>query len=89
MNKVKFIKEYNESIDKLKEINISDYNLFSKWYVNHPDIDDIVSDDIRTSFFMRYSILMEQSIYENNSDSLLNILIGIIIDIENMNNGDE
>ena len=76
-------------MDKLKEISISDYDLFSKWYVNHSDIGDIVSDDIRISFFMRYSILMEQSIYENNSDSLLNILIGIIIDIENMNNGDE
>lgn len=82
MNKEKFIEEYNESMNKLKEISIDNYNLFSKWYVNHPNISDIVSDDIRTTFFMRYSILMEQGISKNNSDSLLNILIGIIIDIE-------
>ena len=87
MNKEIFIKQYKDNMDKLKEISISDYGLFSKWYINHPDIGDIVSDDIRISFFMRYSILMEQSIYEDNSDSLLNILIGIIVDIENMNNG--
>ena len=89
MNKEIFIKQYKDSMDKLKEISISDYDLFSKWYVNHPDIGDMASDDIRISFFMRYSILMEQSIYEDNSDSLLNILIGIIVDIENMNNGDD
>lgn len=83
MDKEKFIKEYNESINKLREISISYYNLFSGWYVNHTNIEDIGLDDIKlASFFMRNSILMEQSIYENNSDSLLNILIGIIIDLE-------
>ena len=91
MNVNEFIKEYENAITKLKEINISIHDLFIKWYNLNNDktigefIIDISNDidSVRlTKLFNRYSVLIDHNIDERDGDGLFNVLIDTIVTLK-------
>lgn len=83
----KFLYNYLYRARLLNDISPNYFDMFVKWHMDKGKdylilfINKINNCDINTNklikTFLRYELLLEQSIYEKNEDSLLNLLIDI------------
>jgi hypothetical protein len=83
----KFLFAYLCRICLLYKLSENDVELFIKWYLEkgHDKLIELISQICNKNidvtrlkkFFLRYDILLEQTIYEKNVDGLLDLLISI------------